>query len=615
MAIVNPQYQRFVKQVSLGTAMSKYSYKAMQKTLVQKIRSSAWRQSSAPWYQVENPINKVTDGSQVENNPYTTYLDDRFDAYKQCGDASQETGKMCAYAGIVCYRLHLPSSGYTWGPSGSKVQIPVQTDRYLRAGARIAWNFSNDNMGPSDDWDLVRNGLNGNSHSESDTTDLLDGVSSWGFCSQKGVEWTVSGEPKSGTFEFTVGADTATDWKYLDIYLTLEDPEEVWVDYDGSNPRWYSIEGAVQLVGREITVDFGSVVSTNISGAYCLSLNNRATIAPTGYMHRHFGPFSWICNASSVFVDPNVPYFTDSASTWSYWPKHLWEGRTSPSSLNTIYLDGATVKTKTWDDRDVGYCSPYCSLKDVSPAYDIGTALESLDDSTKYPTCHLVQTLRGSSTAWCGCIASIYLGTVARVEDTSAADGSNWTWSSSVESGKLLDSGSGRITTLNTAALYTVQSENVRLSMTRLGVKVSPLNLKKAGAAQTGWICDGMKVNVWCSSSRDACCGAWQHSLASVLMADSKAYGDGADDITTTLTGTGDLVQGVQLNATWEFAGSFDVTGETKYTEQIVMESGVPLQAGMVLAFVPVLGGGLTTTSFADNFDIGCTIMSVVASV
>lgn len=251
----------------------------------------------------------------------------------------------------------------------------------------------------------------------------------------------------------------------------------------------------------------------------------------------------------------------------------------------------------------------------MAPAYDVQTALESLDDSTKYQTNYLVTVSRGSSTAWCGCIASIDLGNVARVEDSSAADESNWTWSSSIESGNLLDSGKGRITTLNTAALFTVQSENVRLSMTRLGVKVSPLNLKKAGASQSGWICDGMKVNVWCSSSRDACCGAWQHSLASVLMANSKAYEDGADDITTTLTGTGDMVQGKQLTAVWQFAGSFDVTGDTKITDQLVVESGVPLQAGMVLAFVPVLGGGLTTTSFADNFDIGCTILSVVASV
>jgi hypothetical protein len=124
-----------------------------------------------------------------------------------------------------------------------------------------------------------------------------------------------------------------------------------------------------------------------------------------------------------------------------------------------------------------------------------------------------------------------------------------------------------------------------------------------------------MRVNVWCSSSRDACCGAWQHSLASLLMADSRAYGDGADDITTTLTGTGDLVQGKQLTSVWQFAGSFDVTGDVDVSEQLVVESGVPLQAGMVLAFVPVLGGGLTTTDFADNYDIGCTILSVVASV
>lgn len=603
----NLQYQRYIRQVSLGSAMSKYSYRQMQRSLDAKLRESAWRMASAPWQQVQNPINKVTEGSGLENNPYVTYIDDRYDAYKQGGDASLETGRMCAYAGVVCYRLYLPEK-YDWGSTG-KVSVPVSTDRYLRGGVRIAWALSNDPNGPAEDWSTIRNGGDGVQHTDSDTTGLLDGVSSWGFASQKGVEWTISSQPQNETWEFSLAAGSGNDWKYLDVFLTLEDPEEVWVDYDEANPRWYSIEGAATISGRDIAVTFESVTASGLVGAYALALS-RGSVAPTGWMYKHFGPFPWIANATAVFVDPNLPYWKNDSQKWSYWPKYIWTESSTPSSVNI--LDSEQMDIKAVYDKDLNVCAPYCSTGTDVFGPKMDEVASTLTDETVYrPT--LLPAGR-KNTNWCGYTVSTNLGDPVNPSDGTGP--TTWKWGYEGGSEHLKHTGTGVAVQLHTAALFAVQGQIAGQQMHQLGVKVQQRGLNTSGAT-SGFLADGLRVNIWASRSRNACSGPWQHAVAGCLMTKMAAYGDGSEDLVVSLNGTGDLSKSTALIATWEYVGSFSVTGSTRSTDQLVVSSKLPLEAGMVLAFVPVVTGGITAQeldSTDTKFEVGCTLLEVVVA-
>lgn len=281
MSVNKLPYQRFVRQVSNGYARTKYSYQAMQQDLLQLLKSAPWKIAVCPRNQVTTVPNKVaaTDAGKSEDGTstppsYTVYVDDKYDAYKQGGDAVVEEATMCGYAGMVAYRFKLPpnqASGIT------RVKLGFQRSRYLRSGLRVALQLS-DSDTPSNLWDTIRGDAAGSIVSEHETS-AEEGVKSWGVFSQR-YGTLIESQASDGELVFA-SADfpalaTTTRYKYMYVYVSVEDYEDWWPLYDATTPRYYSIEGSAQMVGAvcEVTFEGDEVVDEDL--VQCIVLDQGA---------------------------------------------------------------------------------------------------------------------------------------------------------------------------------------------------------------------------------------------------------------------------------------------------------------------------------------------------
>lgn len=274
-------YQRFVKQASNGYARTKYSYQAMQQDLLQLLKNAPWKIATCPKNQVTTVPNKLsgTDASKSEDGTptpasYTYFIDDKYDAYKQGGDAVVEEATMCGYAGLVAYRFKLPSSQAS---DITKVKLGFQMSRYLRSGLRVAVQLS-DSDTPSQLWETIRGDGTGAIVSPHEAA-AEEGVKSWGVFSQH-YGTLIESRASDGTLEFK-SADfpalaTTTRYKYMYVYVSVEDYEDWWPLYDATTPRYYSIEGSAQLVGAvcEVTFEGDEVVDEDLT--QCIVLDQGA---------------------------------------------------------------------------------------------------------------------------------------------------------------------------------------------------------------------------------------------------------------------------------------------------------------------------------------------------
>ncbi len=262
---LNLPYVRFVRQVSNGTARSKYAYKAMMSENLAALKSAPWRRAECGPNEVTTTVNAVADTDAVRDSDgnitrpasYRTYLRDCYDAYKQGGDAILSEGTMCGYAGMVAYRFAVPAA-----VSGqcTSIVLPLFRDRYCRSGLRIVAVPSSDET-PSEDWDVVRgNGANA-IVSASTPESTIDGVTSWGALGQGDVEYLLASRPGEGTVEFTSEVFAAmrqqATYAYIWVYVSIEDYCDYWAIYSGNTPRYYSIEGSAMLVARNAAFTFG----------------------------------------------------------------------------------------------------------------------------------------------------------------------------------------------------------------------------------------------------------------------------------------------------------------------------------------------------------------------
>ena len=268
--VLNLPCARFVRRVSNGALLSKYSYLAMMARNAEAIESAPWHMATTPPESVSMPVNKVSatdakydeSGAMISPPSFTAFISDAFDAFQQGGDARREDGTMCGYAGCVAYRFKMPASASN--VSLTRVDLPVSRDRYNRAGVRIALVLSNDPM-PSDDWSVIR-GEGSGAIVTASTASTTQGVASWGFLSQQGVGTLTSSRPADGlaSFESSSFAALAVKGKtYLWAYLTLEDYTSYWTQYSATEPRYYSIEGSAMLVSSRAQFWFASNVTSD----------------------------------------------------------------------------------------------------------------------------------------------------------------------------------------------------------------------------------------------------------------------------------------------------------------------------------------------------------------
>lgn len=266
MSTLKLPFTRFVRQVSLGMRRAKYSYCAMQTDLLEMLKTANWKQATCSPNAITTVVNKVTetDGvvtedGKVETPPtYTAYIDDKYDAFKQGGDADQTADSFCGYAGMSAYRFKLPQN-YT--SQLENIKLMFSRARYLRSGLRVAVALNNDEQ-PSVDWDFVRGEsttasgiLLCSDHQDSE----VEGVKSFGFLGQD-CQTLMDSKAGEGALEFNStdypAIATTTKFTYLWVYLSIEDYEDRWAWYDGKTPRYYSIEGSATLIPSICSVTF-----------------------------------------------------------------------------------------------------------------------------------------------------------------------------------------------------------------------------------------------------------------------------------------------------------------------------------------------------------------------
>ena len=264
-------FVRYVKRVTNGALLSKYSYLAMMADNANALKDAPWKLSLVAQNEVSMPVNKVSatdatyDESGVMTSPpsFNAFMSDAFDAFQQGGDARKENATMCGYAGCVAYRFKIPTSAASIPLSS--VSLLIQRDRYCRAGVRVALALSNEAY-PSNDWDVVRGTASGAIVSPS-TASEASGVASWGFLGQSSVGNLISSRADDGTITFNASgtggfpALSVTGKSYLWVYLTLEDYQSYWTMYNATDPRYYSIEGSAMLVASRSQFTFSGDVT------------------------------------------------------------------------------------------------------------------------------------------------------------------------------------------------------------------------------------------------------------------------------------------------------------------------------------------------------------------
>ncbi len=268
MSTLNLPFVRFTRQVSNGMARTKYSYQAMQQDLLAALQKSLWKKATCSSNAVTTVVNKVTQtdaekdesGTITKEPTYTTFLDERFDAYKQGGDANSSTASFCGYAGMVAYRFELPT-GYN--SNITEVKVPLQSSRYLRSGLRVCVVLSNSST-PSTNWTEIRGDGSNAIVSAHSSTDCPEGVSSWGVLNQT-VPILLDTRPQEQTITFKSSdfpaLGTFIRYSYLWVYVSIEDYCDYWTWYSLSEPRYYSIEGSATVIGSACTVSFAGDVS------------------------------------------------------------------------------------------------------------------------------------------------------------------------------------------------------------------------------------------------------------------------------------------------------------------------------------------------------------------
>lgn len=180
-----------------------------------------------------------------------------------------EEATMCGYAGMAAYRFKLPSNQSS---NISQVSLSFQRSRYLRSGLRVCLQLS-DSDSPSQLWSTIRGDDSGSIVSQHEDG-VEEGVKSWGAFSQH-YGTLLESQASDGTLVFT-SADfptlgTTTRYKYLYVYVSVEDYEDWWPLYDATTPRYYSIEGSAQMVGAVCEVTFAGDETSEDDFYYALT--------------------------------------------------------------------------------------------------------------------------------------------------------------------------------------------------------------------------------------------------------------------------------------------------------------------------------------------------------
>lgn len=323
---------RFVRQVSNGASRSKYAFTAMQAENAEAIRTASWRVADVAARTVSLTVNQLTatdgesdaeTGEWTKQPSYTVYMKDRYDAFKQAGDAVERMATMCGYAGCAAYRFELARSS---DAAIESIELMVSRDRYCRSGVRLACVLSDD-LRPSDDWAVVRGETAGAVVTRHEPVEGVQGVTSRGWLDQVDEPYVLTGRSAEGRVTFSradfPALENAEGRMYLWVYVTLEDYADYWTDYSPTERRTDYIEGSAMLVSQACRVTFHDDDAVLYADGVTVSdqtLPNGPNLAGDGNLNRvnAFGNFCQVNMRSTVCLpngcDGSAP---QSATPWA----------------------------------------------------------------------------------------------------------------------------------------------------------------------------------------------------------------------------------------------------------------------------------------------------------
>lgn len=235
---LNLPYDRFVSQVTIGEPRPKANYLLMMTENLASLQRCEWTPAQ--------------NGSVVELPPHDftreTFFADSYDAFKMGAAYDATNLTETAFAGMAAYRFKLPAAYLSGAQTLVGIEIPVQRDRALKSGLRIAAELS-DSTTPSTDWAVVRG----------ESGDLAEEA----ILSQSAVERYVDGRAAQDSVTISLAGADSTKRAYLWVYVTLEDYEDRWTRYNAKEARNYAIEGSAMISGDLAAVTFSADVAAD----------------------------------------------------------------------------------------------------------------------------------------------------------------------------------------------------------------------------------------------------------------------------------------------------------------------------------------------------------------
>ena len=582
MSTLNLPYRRFVRQVSNGYARTKYSYLAMQSDLLAALKIAQWREARCAVNEVTTVPNKVTatdaetdeEGNIVSPSTFSAFIDDRYDAFKQGGDAVPSEATMCGYAGMVAYRYELPS-GYT--SDISRVSLRFAAARYLRSGLRVAVVLSNVST-PSDDWTTIRGDGAGAIVTPHSAANVI-GVSSWGFLGQPDAETLLESRARDAELVFDASdyaaLGTSTRYSYMWVYVSLEDYEDYWELYDGKTPRYYSIEGSAALTGAVCAVTFDGSVSA----------------ATTTWRHALYA-------AGSGLLD-----LTTLTSAESYTEGVSWEQKEQAQREAFGNLLGLT----SWESYLITDTTPASDAPAVSgmtvATNDSGHAhVPRLMRFEEFPRKDLLGELPDSPGSYVELADMGVFAVAPAVYELSVESGSGRKWANAGCGrpngiGYAIETVAGGGMTESCHMLYRSDEGAFALQPPH---KVAMLHFKSTarvvpggrsaytrlsiGGSVSGTAGVEARINIWRSTSADML-GQWHNQAVAALLSHQQMFTGSSRTVNATVNGTGTRVTDVKIKVAAELLCAIPVP--VSGTEVSVDLSASELHPGDVLIFCP----------------------------
>ena len=580
MSTLNLPFTRFTRQVSNGMARTKYSYQAMQQDLLTALQKAIWKEATCSPNSVTTVVNKVTqtDGEKDESGnvtkepTYTTFLDERFDAYKQGGDANSTTASFCGYAGMVAYRFDLPT-GYS--SNITQVEVPLQASRYLRSGLRVCVVLSNSST-PSANWSEIRgDGQNAIVSEHVPAEAGFEGVSSWGVMNQS-VPILLDTKPQEKKITFKSSdypeLGTSTRYAYLWVYVSIEDYCDYWTMYSVSEPRYYSIEGSATVVGSACTVSFvGNVTLPTTLWRHTLDAVSNAFYLPNAKVifasrwdeaeignREAFGNLLDLSSFEAGLILDASEYHTNS-STGINVPSNA-----DSQSFRTRLLEYARFPRKNTFTKF--YSRPPASGTDpdaFANVFDVGVFAVN-------PAKMQLSKQNGGGREWENNGGGID-GTIRYDLLNRNPSGSPWA-----------DTDASVNATVNGYAMLYLKSTARIVPHGKPEYKKMSVLGSWEGTGDAGSPAVEATINIWKSTSADAL-GYWRIQAISSLLSHQELYTVSEKSITVGVTGSGTWSSAISLNVTAEYVGSMP----TPSGSPIEFELDGTVAPGDMLIFVP----------------------------